>query len=221
MSVFEIIDKYKVAFGHGILVTLNLCLFIWTSGLLGGSLLGFLGQRYKYLIGVPVRIFAFILTGIPVLVFLYWLHYPFQQMIGRNFDPFITTAVALSLVNIFSVATTVRNAIENLPEQYVEAATVCGITSRKRFLQIELPIIFRYVLPSFLIMQVNMLHLTLFGSLISVNEIFRVSQQINSQIYQPVEIYTALGLFFLLVCLPVNGVAMYLKVKFARNISER
>jgi His/Glu/Gln/Arg/opine family amino acid ABC transporter permease subunit len=221
VTVFEIISKYKTGFLDGIQITLCLCLIIWSAGLVIGSLLGVLSQRYKISIGIPTRIVSFLLSGVPVLVFLFWLHYPFQKMIGRNIDPFITTAITISLINIFAVAEIVRNSIQDLPSQFIEAAKVCGIKSKKQLWQIEFPIIFRYVLPSFLIAQVNMLHLTLFGSLISVNEIFRVSQQINSQIYQPVEIFTALGIFFLIVCLPINGLAMYLKMKFARNISER
>ena len=221
MSVFEIIYKYKEGFISGLQVTFSLCLIIWVSGLIFGSLLGVLSQRYKVGIGLPTRGISFFLSGVPVLVFLFWLHYPFQQLIGQNFDPFITTAFTISLINIFAVADVVRNAINDLPSQYIDAAKVCGISTKNRLWKIEFPIIFRYVLPSFLITQVNMLQLTLFGSLISVNEIFRVSQQINSQIYQPVEIYTALGFFFLIVCLPINGVAMYLKYKYARNISER
>jgi ABC-type amino acid transport system permease subunit len=62
-----------------------------------------------------------------------------------------------------------------------------------------------------------MLHTTLFASLISVEEIFRVAQRINAQIYRPVEIYTALGVFFLLVCLPVTGFAFWLKRKYTRD----
>lgn len=221
MSVFEIISEYKTAFLGGLQITLYLCLIIWASGLIFGSILGVLSQRYKLAIGIPTRIISFFFSGIPVLVFLFWLHYPFQQIIGKNFDPFITTAVAISLINIFAVAEIVRNAINDLPTQYIEAAKVCGISQQKQLWHIEIPIIFRFVLPSFLITQVNMLQLTLFGSLISVNEIFRVSQQINSQIYQPIQIYTALGIFFLIICLPINGAAIYLKAKYARNISER
>jgi His/Glu/Gln/Arg/opine family amino acid ABC transporter permease subunit len=221
MSVFEIIYKYREGFLHGLQITFSLCVIIWALGLIIGTFLGVLAHRYKIGIGIPTKVFSFFLSGVPILVFLFWIHYPFQQLIGINFDPFITTAFLISLVNIFAVAEIVRNAINDLPTQYLDAAKVCGISYNKRLFKIEFPIIFRYVLPSFLILQVNMIQLTLFGSLISVNEIFRVSQQINSLIYQPVEIYTALGIFFLIVCLPINGIALYLKHKYARNISER
>ena len=66
-----------------------------------------------------------------------------------------------------------------------------------------------------------MLQATLFASLISVDEIFRVAQRINAVEYKPVEVYTALALFFLLVCLPLNGVALLLRHRFGHDLSER
>jgi ABC-type amino acid transport system permease subunit len=62
---------------------------------------------------------------------------------------------------------------------------------------------------------------TLFGSLISVEEVFRVAQRINATAYQPVQIYTALALFFLLLCLPLYLLAYWLHMKFTRDYSER
>jgi ABC-type amino acid transport system permease subunit len=48
-----------------------------------------------------------------------------------------------------------------------------------------------------------------------------VAQRINAQIYKPVEIYTALGVFFLIVCVPINGFALWLKKRFTRDVSQR
>lgn len=221
MSVFEIISNYKEGFLNGLLVTLKLCVIIWGSGILIGGILGVTGAKFKLAIGLPSKVISFILSGIPVLVFLFWLHYPLQSMLHIVVDPFYTASLTISIINIFAVADIFRNAINDLPKQYIEAAIVCGIQPTKRLLKIELPIIFRFVLPSLLLSQVNMLQMTLFASLISVEEIFRVCQQVNSQIYQPVEIYTALGIFFLIICLPLNGFAVWLKIKFARDISEK
>lgn len=221
MTVFEIISKYQEAFLNGLFVTLKLCIIIWSSGILIGGLLGISGAKFKIAIGLPSRAISFFLSGVPVLVFLFWLHYPLQNVLNIVVDPFYTASLTLSIINIFAVADIFRNAITDLPKQYIEAATVCGISPTKRMMKIELPIIFRFVLPSLLITQVNMLQMTLFASLISVEEIFRVCQQINSNIYKPVEIYTALGVFFLIVSLPLNGLAFWFKRKFARDISEK
>jgi ABC-type amino acid transport system permease subunit len=220
MSVLDILIKYYPAFFKGLSVTLQLCVIIWGSGIVLGGALGLAGSRFKMAVGFPSQGFSFILSGIPLLVFLFWLHYPAQAMFNLVIDPFYTAAFTLATVNIFGVADIVRGALNDFPRQYLIAAQVTGLTRRQTIFRIQFPLILRQVLPSLMLLQVAMLHTTLFASLISVEEIFRVAQRINAQIYRPVEIYTALGLFFLAVCLPVNGLAFWLKKKYTRNLSE-
>lgn len=220
MTTFRILIDYRDAFLAGLWVTLQLCLIIWPTGLLMGSLLGVLGSHWKRTAGIFSRISSFILTSIPVLVLLFWLHYPLQEMLGVTIPPFYTAAGMLALVNTLAVAEVVRRVLQDFPRHYVIAAKVCGLSTRHTVLWIQLPIVLRQTIPALLIIQVNMLQATLFASLISVDEIFRVAQRINAQIYQPVQIYTALGVLFLLVCMPLNGLAFWLRSRFTRDLSE-
>ena len=220
-SVFELVYKYREAFASGLLVTLKLCIIVWLLGLLCGGSLGILSTRWKMTIGIPLRVVSFILSGIPILVFLFWLHYPAQSLFDVVVDPFVTAVTMLVIINTIAVSDIVRGGVNNLPNQFVEVAIISGIKAKKRFFKIELPLIVRHIFPSLLITQVNMLHMTLFASLISVEEIFRISQRIISIEYKPVEIYTALGLFFLMISLPLNGIAHYFKKNYSRNFSER
>ena len=221
MSVLDILIKYYPAFLSGLAVTLQLCAIIWGCGLVFGGALGLAGARWRIGVGIPSRGFSFLLGGIPLLVFLFWLHYPAQAMFNVVIDPFYTAAFTLSIVNIFGVADVVRGALVDFPREYLIAAKVTGLTRGQTIFRIQLPLILRQALPSLLLLQVAMLHTTLFASLISVEEIFRIAQRINAQIYRPVEIYTALGVFFLAVCLPINGFAYWLKWRFTRNMSEQ
>src|ERR1035437_2047496 len=221
MSIWNIIYLYKEGIFQGFRVTLGLCLIIWISGLVFGVIFGAFAHRQKESAGLFLKIFSFVLASTPVLVLLFWLHYPLQEMLGIVVIPFITAAFALSLINIVGVAQIVRDALDDFPEQYVIAGKVCGLTEKEIFSKIELPIIFRQTIPQFLTLQVNMLQLTLFASLISVQELFRVAQQINSIVYKPIEIYTALAVFFIAICLPLNILAYWFKNKYTRNLSEK
>ena len=186
-----------------------------------GVLFGAFAHRQKESTGFVLKILSFLLASIPILVLLFWLHYPLQELLGVVIMPFITAAVALSLLNIVGVAQIVRDVLADFPQQYAIAGKVCGLSDREVFAKIEFPIIFRQIIPQFLTLQVSMLQMTLFASLISVEEIFRVAQHINSLIYKPVEIYTALGVFFIAICLPLNILAYWLKNKYTRNYSEK
>jgi polar amino acid transport system permease protein len=221
MSVWAIIYTYREGLLSGLFVTLGLALVVWLSGLIFGVLFGALAYRQKESTGLFLKIISFILASTPVLVLLFWLHYPLQAMLGIVVMPFITAAFALSLINIVGVAQIVRDALDEFPEQYVIAGKVCGLSKKEIFSRIQFPIVFRQTIPQFLTLQVNMLQLTLFASLISVQELFRVAQQINSKIYKPIEIYTALAVFFIAICLPLNLLAYWFKKKYTRNLSEK
>lgn len=221
MSVLDILIKYYPAFLQGLSVTLQMCALIWTSGILLGVALGVATVRFPCMVGWPARLISFMLAGVPTLVFLFWLHYPAQAMLDVVIDPFYTATFTFAILNIFGVGDLVRSALADFPQQYLTAAKVTGLTPRQTVLKIQLPLIFRQILPGLMVLQVSMLHMTLFASLISVEEIFRVAQRINAQIYRPIEIYTALGIFFLAVCVPVNMAALYFKTQFTRDTSER
>ena len=221
MSVLDILITYHMAFLQGLRVTLELCAVIWTSGIICGVALGVVGANAPHSWGRFTRAMSFAFSAIPTLVVLFWLHYPAQAVFNVVIDPFYTASLTLSLVNIFGVGEMVRQAVADFPKQYIIAGRVCGLSPRDLIAKIQLPILFRQLLPGLMTQQVMMLHATLFASLISVEEIFRVSQRINSTIYRPVEIYTALAFFFLLVCLPINLAAAYLKKRYTRDLSER
>jgi len=221
MSVWGILTQYREGLTEGILVTLKLCLIVWSMGVVFGCALGWAGARWKLLVGSPSRVVSFLLSGVPALVLLFWLHYPVQAMMNVVIPPFITACVALSIMNTFAVADLVRNVLVDFPRQYILAAQVCGMSTKSTFFNIQLPLVFRQILPGLLLIQVNMLQATLFASLISVEEIFRVVQRINASIYRPIELYSALALFFLAICLPLNGLALWLKKTYTRDMSER
>jgi polar amino acid transport system permease protein len=215
------LTKYHQGFLGGLWVTLELTAIIWVVGLLVGTMLGWSAWRFSTWIGRALTVLGFFGASIPVIVILFWAHYPLQVLMGVVIDPFITAAWVLSLINILAVAEIVKNALREFPEQYITAAKVCGLTRGAILRHITLPILLRQITPALLSSQVVILQATLFASMISVEEILRVSQRINATAYKPVEIYTALALFFLLICLPINAAALFLKSRFERNLSER
>ena len=206
---------------RGLKVTLELSVIIWTCGIVLGAILGSAAAHWRKSVGVVFQVTSFIFSGIPILVFLYWMHCPVQTLLGIIVNPFYTAAVTFTVINVFLVANLVMGVLRDFPTEYIVAARVCGLPSRSVLFRIQLPIILRQLIPGLLTTQVIMLQSTLFASLISVEEIFRVSQQINARIYRPIEIYTALGGLFLIVCLPVNGLALYLRARFTRSFSEQ
>ncbi|MFW9872460.1 MAG: ABC transporter permease subunit [Candidatus Thorarchaeota archaeon] len=220
MNVFEILSKYHEEFLIGIGVTLKIASLVWIIGIVAGSTLGILGAKYKKSVGIPSRTISFVLSGIPALVFLFWLHYPAQNIFHVVIDGFYSTVFALSVINTFLIADLVRNALMNFPEQYIISAEVMGFTPKEITWKIQFPLIIRQIIPGLLIAEIVMLQSTLFGSFIGVDEIFRIALRVNSEVYRPVEVFSTLAIFFLIISLPVVGLAGWFKKKYSRNLSK-
>ena len=221
MSMFQIVMQYSDAMLAGLWVTLKLSGIIWVSGIVIGSILGALGASFRASVGMPSKVISIMLAGMPALVFLFWMHYPLQAYLKVVINPFLTAALTLSVINIFMVADLVRVAIGDFPRQYADAARVCGMSHSQTILRIQLPILLRQIIPGLLLIQITVFQMTIFASMISVDEIFRVAQRINAQIYRPVEIYTFLAVFFIAVCVPLHMLAYWLRLRFTRDHSER
>lgn len=189
---------------HGFITTLELLGAIMAIGLPLGTLLGIVGGKFNTELGTIIKGARFITKVIPVLVLLFWFHYPLQSMLGIVVNPFLTTIVALGIINIISTAFVISTELQLLPRSYREAGITLGMTSSQIVRYIELPLLVRRTLPQLLLNQAAMLEYTLFASLISVPELFRVAQTINAMVYKPVVIYSLLVVFFLMILGPLH-----------------
>jgi polar amino acid transport system permease protein len=218
--MIKIISEHWMEFWVGLRTTLMLCGCVWGLGLVLGTILGVSAGRFRRALGWPVNTLAVTLAGIPIIVWLFWLHYPAQYMLHVVIDPRVTSIVALSILNIIWVADIWRRSYVACPKQYTLAAIVTGLSPATTAWRITFPIIARHALPAILIVQMNMLHASLFTSFISVDELFRAAQRLNSQIYKPVEIYSALAIFFMAVTVPVYVFAGSIQRRVGRDYSE-
>jgi His/Glu/Gln/Arg/opine family amino acid ABC transporter permease subunit len=202
--MFEILIQYRHLFLAGFLTTIKLWALIILIGVPLGIFFGVVGGRYSKTVNRLVSSLKFVTKVIPVLVLLFWLHFPFQAILGVVIDPFWTTIIALGFVNLVAVAFIIQSELKLLPVAYSEAGTTLGMSKKQIVKHIELPILMKRVLPNISLNQATMLEYTLFASLISVPELFRVAQSINAMVYDPVSVYSLLVLFFVIILAPLH-----------------
>ena len=212
--MIQVLIEYHNLLLEGFSVTLKLLGSIILIGVPLGTLLGVIGNRYVSEVGNIIKIGRFFTKVIPVLVLLFWLHYPLQGLLGIVINPFWTTVIALGFINTIATAHLVTAELELLPKSYREAGITLGMSKNQIIRKIELPILSRRILPQLLLNQAAMLEYTLFASLISVQELFRTAQTINAMVYKPVEIYSILVFFFFLILPPFHLFVSKLQKKY-------
>lgn len=220
-TVLDILVAYRTAFLAGLVTTLSLAGVVWLVGICLGTVLAVIADGERTIVRPICSATAFLFASVPLLVFLYWMHFPLQAWLNIVIPPFYTAAFALSLLNTAGVYGLISHALSEIPAQYTMAGRVCGLTSREIVRHIKAPLVIRHALPGVLTLQVFILQSTVFASLISVDELFRVAQRINAQVYKPIQIYTAMAVFFILLCAPILFVSWRLRRVFSRDLSER
>ncbi|MAM30283.1 MAG: hypothetical protein CMC13_14795 [Flavobacteriaceae bacterium] len=239
--MIEVLSKYYEGLFRGALVTFEISFLVWIIGLSGAIIIitfdtyakldsdnnktnnRFYSKKIKInLIGFLFSIIGkFLIPGIPVLVLLYWFYYPVQESINSSLSPFTISVVVLSIVNIVATSYIMKGIIEELPKKYITSAKLCGLSKKEIFFKISLPLIFRSTIGPVLLIQLAMLHNSIFASLINVKDILWQAKLINSQIHKPIEIFTILALFFLIISVPVIILSSYLKNKYTKNYTAK
>jgi len=221
-ETISLISRYHEALLGGAVKTIELAAIAWVGGLILGTLLGI--WRASHSRGGKksgITLFSATASSIPVLVYLMWCHYPLQSALGISVQPFITAAAVFTFYNTLTIGEVVRGVVEDLPVSFSMAARVTGVSRETYIRYIMIPLALRAALPSYLISQVGVLHMTLFASLISVDELFRVVQRINAVEYNAVGVYSLLALFYFLLSFPLLFMARVANERLAKLGLER
>lgn len=193
------IAPYAPQIVEGAFTTLKICGFAYLIGIPLGILVGILRGRNRAFFSRVLSYLTFIFSAIPFLVILFWLHYPLQQLMGIAVDSQITAVFALVLLAVAFTSDAVATAVSSFPKELIEMAKGLQIAEKTLLFRLLIPEIFRRIVPQVLVVITLVLHASLFCSFISVNEIFRVAQSINSNIYRPIEIFSLMAIFLLAV----------------------
>lgn len=220
MEIMTIIAKYHIALLSGLYTTIKLSLWIRVCGIVFWLLLAIIRHKFKWLNSV-IKWFNIITWSIPVLVLLYRIYFPLQNMLKIDIPWFWIALLSMWLINTIMTWQIIFDGLINLPKEYKISAMLCWLNKNQILRKIEIPLVLRHVIWPILIVQITMLHSTIFASLINVDEIFRQIQRINALTYKPIELYSLLVVFFLIISIPMYIYANHLKEKYAWIYSSR
>ena len=202
----------------GAMVTLQMLGWIWLPAI---PLSIFLAFRYSNVDWFRrfVSVVASASTVVPALVVLFWIHYPLQELFGVVWPPLVTSVVVLFLIVFASMLSILVDEFRRQRRGFVFAAKVLGITDRELARRVLLPTSLAVAVPRCLALAIASVHMTMFASLIGVEEIFRVTLRLNAQMLKPVQLFTLMALTYVCLCAPLYLIAEIWKKRLAPNYS--
>ncbi|MDQ6434085.1 amino acid ABC transporter permease [Mesorhizobium sp. LHD-90] len=176
---------------EGALLTVQACIL----SLIGSVILGMLVAIARTSAAGWVRRLAFVYVdlfrNIPFIVQLFFFYYGLPE-IGIYIDAFTTGVIALSIAGGAYASDVIRSGILAIDNGILEAAEVSGLSKRKTFTRIVLPIALRTSVRPLGSVLINMILTSSILSTITLNELTGSAKIVASDTFRPFEIYVVL-----------------------------
>ena len=153
------------------------------------------------------------IRGTPILVQIFLVYYVLP-VFGLNLGPFTAGIIAITLNSAAFVTEILRGGLASVPIGQFEAAKSLGISGYALWRKIVLPQTFITSIPPLVNEFTMVLKATALLSMITVVELMRVSQQIYSANYHPVEVLSGTFVIYFLMCFVVSRGSVFLENRF-------
>jgi polar amino acid transport system permease protein len=216
--MFEILlNHYPVLF-KGLATTLVVSLSAIALGLVLGVLLAFgLTSRYR-LVHWPCGLYRSFWRGTPILLQLLLVYYLLPE-IGIEIASISAAILTLTLNTAAFQAEIFRSGISHIPTGQIEAARMAGISAWHTRRRIIMPQVFRLTLLPLTNEVITIVKNSSLISVIAVTELMRVSEQIASRTFQPLETYLAAAVLYLAVNLVLARLSAYLERRMVGGLA--
>jgi polar amino acid transport system permease protein len=149
-------------------------------------------------------LYVSIFRGVPLLVLLLFIYY-FLGELGIEVPALVAAVGGLGLSSGAYQAEILRGALNAVPRGQEEAATAFGFAPFDIWRRILLPQALRLSIPPFINEFILLLKASSLVSVVGIAELTRVSMNIASSTYRPLEAYLGGGLFYLAINLCLAG----------------
>jgi polar amino acid transport system permease protein len=199
---FSWVWLYKGQLAQALGVTIILKALVLALGSAVGLGLGLASLHRFVVTRLLVRAYVDLFRTLPVLVLMVWFFFCAPILFNVRISGFASAVIVLALNLSAFVAEIVRAGLQAVPQIHIEDAQALGLSKRAIAVRVRMPIALRIMVPPLVGQYINTIKLSVLASVIAVPELLQRTTDLISQVYRPLEFYTALALIFLALLLP-------------------
>ncbi|MER8656082.1 amino acid ABC transporter permease [Mesorhizobium sp. M0847] len=176
---------------RGAELTAAACALSLVGSVVMGALVAIARTSASALLRRIAFVYVDLFRNVPFIVQLFFFYYGLPEL-GIYIDAFTTGVVALSIAGGAYASDIIRAGILAIDQGIIDAAEVSGLSRRKIFTRIVLPIALRTSVRPLGSVLINMILTSSILSTITLNELTGSAQIVVSQTYRPFEVYMVL-----------------------------
>jgi len=157
-----------------------------------------------------------VFRGVPLLVQLLFIYY-FLAEFGLDVPAIVAAVGGLALSSAAYQAEILRGALNAVPRGQTEAAVALGFAGSEIWRRVLMPQALRISIPPLINEFILLLKASSLVSVVGIAELTRVSMNIASLTYRPLEAYVGGGLFYLAINLALAGFGAFVERRLASD----
>ena len=168
-------------------------------GTIIGLFLAFAAVSKSKVAKKTVQLFVTIFRNTPILILIYITYFGLPT-IGIVIPKVSSFVVTLALYSSAYMEEVFRAGLEAIPKGIIEAGQAIGLTSTIIKIEIEVPIMFKKVLPSMGNYLISLFKDTSIASAITVGELTYISKVLTTQTFRVFEVWLTTGVLYVAAC---------------------
>jgi polar amino acid transport system permease protein len=165
-------------------------------------------------INVIIAIYISFIRGTPVLIQIFLAYYVLP-LVGIDLHAFSAGILAVTLNSAAYTTEILRGGLASVPKGQLEASRSLGLRTSIIWLKVILPQAYIASIPPLVNEFTLVVKTTPLLAMITVVELMRVSQQIFSNNYHPVEILTGAFVIYFFICFVISRASVVVEQRFA------
>lgn len=189
---------------RGLLTTFQLAVIAIFGGLGLGVLVGMARLSTTIYIYYPATVFVNFLRSLPLILVIFWFYFLVPIIAGRPLGDFLSASISFIVFEASYFAEIIRAGIQSIPKGQMQAAYSTGMNYRRTMRFIIIPQALKNMIPSLLTQSVIIFQDTSLAYVIGLKEFLRSGSIVDSREVRSLEIYTFLGIVYLLICFSMS-----------------
>ncbi|EOS7993634.1 amino acid ABC transporter permease [Enterococcus hirae] len=209
----ELLQTYGSTFLEGFKITIYSSVLALLFSLIIGTLMAIFQLSTNKVISGLAKAYVEFFRNIPLLIIVMFF-YVVLPIYWISFDGFQAGTIGLTIYTSAFIAETVRSGIQTVPKGQTEAGLSAGLTYAQTMRFIILPQAFKIVVPPLGNQFINLVKNSSILAIVAGLDLMYQGDLIASETFNTFDTYIIVGLFYLVITLPLSYLMTYLEKKW-------
>lgn len=205
----QLFQTFSADFVSGFKYTIYTSLLALVFSLIIGTIMAILQLSHNRIIRSLAKAYVAFFRNIPLLIIVMFF-YVVAPMYFYSFDGFQAGTIGLTIYTSAFIAETVRSGIQTVPKGQMEAGLSSGFSYSETMRYIVLPQAFKIVVPPLGNQFINLIKNSSILAMVAGLDLMYQGDLIASTTFNTFDTYIIVGLFYLVLTLPLSYLMNYL-----------